>query len=327
VNIYLLAYGHNPDMMTALAVVALLGVVLGFILHRRVAGGQTAVVREWLRREAAQSRQYRELIESAGDSIFVYDFQGGTILDCNRKACEVYGWDRNALVGSSLKTIATDVNRYEGYFKRLQHGESCCEFTTVHSLRGGGSITMQVNLSKVEFAGKMAVLSFNRDITAQVEVAETLKRRGAILEAVSFAAEKLLSGGNWESDIQSVLERLGRSMAVSRAYLFENHPGPDGDPLTSQRCEWAAPGITPQIDNPELQDFSWTKNHLQESMEELRQGQIGQGIVADLPELARKHLEVQGIKSIISVPIFVGEKWWGFIGFDDCLTVRRWSTV
>ena len=184
-----------------------------------------------------------------------------------------------------------------------------------------------MSLSTVEYAGKKAVLSFNRDVTGQAEVAEALHRRDAILEAVSFAAEKLLSGGNWEENIQSVLERLGQSMSVSRAYIFENHPGPEGDLLTSQRYEWAAPGIAPQIDNPELQNFSWKENHLQEWMEELRQGKVGQGVVADLPELARRHLEGQDIKSLIAVPIFVGETWWGFIGFDDCLSARQWSSV
>jgi PAS domain S-box-containing protein len=175
--------------------------------------------------------------------------------------------------------------------------------------------------------GQTAVLSFNRDVTAHVEVADALHRRDAILEAVSFAAEKLLSGGNWEENIQSVLERLGQSMSVSRAYVFHNHPGPEGELLTSQRYEWAAPGITPQIENPELKNFSWGENHLLDWMGELSQGKIGQGIVADLPDLARRHLEGQEIQSVIAVPIFVGETWWGFIGFDDCLSARQWASV
>ena len=76
-----------------------------------------------------------------------------------------------------------------------QEGESCAGFTTVHSRKDGRPIKVLVSLSTVEYAGKMAVLSFNRDVTEQEEVAEALHRRDAILEAVSFAAEKLLSGG------------------------------------------------------------------------------------------------------------------------------------
>jgi len=308
-------------------ILALLGILGGFILYRMVGGGQIAVVREWLRRETSLSRQYRELFENANDAILVHEAESGIILDCNRKACEMYGGDRNALVGSSLKTLTHDMGRYEEEIRRVQAGESCAGFTTVHSRISGPPITVLVSLSTVEYAGKTAVLSFNRDVTGQEEVAETLHRRDAILEAVSFAAEKLLSGGNWEENITSVLERLGQSMLVSRAYIFQNHTDPEGDLVASQRYEWAAPGITPQIHNPELQNFSWKRNHLQKWMEGLRQGEIGQGVVADLPELARRHLEGQDIKSIIAVPIFAGETWWGFIGFDDCLRARQWSGV
>jgi PAS domain S-box-containing protein len=223
--------------------------------------------------------------------------------------------------------LTNDTCHYEEQFRRVQNGESCAEFTTVHSRKCGGPIKVLVSLSTVEYADKIAVLSFNRDVTLQEEVAETLHRRDEILQAVGFASEKLLSGGNWEENIQSVLERLGQSMSVSRAYIFRNDPCPTGDLLSSQLYEWAAPGISPQIGNPALQSFSWRENHLQVWMEELRQGKIGQGVLADLPSLARGHLEGQDIKSLIVVPIFVGETWWGFIGFDDCLSERLWSSV
>ena len=38
-------------------------------------------------------------------------------------------------------------------------------------------------------------------------------------------------------------------------------------------------------------------------------------------------MESQDIKSLIAVPIFAGEKWWGFVGFDDCRGERAWSSV
>jgi len=310
-----------------MAAVGLLGILFGFILYRKVARGQISVVREWLRREALQSRQYRELFENASDAILVHETNSGIILDCNRQACELYGANRKGLVGSSLKTLTNDLDRYEEEIRRVQKGESDSGFIAVHFRKDGRHIKVLVSLSTVEYGGKMAVLSFNRDVTEREKVAETLHRRDAILEAVSFAAEKLLTGGDWEENVQSVLERLGQSMSVSRAYIFGSHTSPEGDLLASQRYEWAAPGIMPQIDNPALQNFSWREKHLQKWMEELRQGKIGQGVIADLPELARQHLEEQNVKSVIAVPIFVGETWWGFIGFEDCLTARLWSNV
>ena len=140
-----------------------------------------------------------------------------------------------ALVGSNLKSIAKDVARYGEEVRGLQMGKGYSEFTAIHSRKDMVPLRCLVSLSTVEYAGKTAALSFNRDVTRQVEMEEALRRRDAILEAVSFAAEKLLSGGEWEESIASVLERLGLSMSVSRAYIFENNPGHDGDLLTSQR--------------------------------------------------------------------------------------------
>ena len=82
------------------------------------------VLREWVRREASLSRQYRELFESANDAILVHETESGIILDCNRKACEMYGGNRSALVGSSLKTLIKDMDRYEEEIRRIQAGES-----------------------------------------------------------------------------------------------------------------------------------------------------------------------------------------------------------
>jgi len=192
---------------------------------------------------------------------------------------------------------------------------------------GGIALLAWVAWQRRRARGQTATLrGVQRDATQPIEAAEAL-RRNAILEAVSFAAEKLLSGVDWEVSIQAVLERLGQSMAVSRAYIFENHLGLKGELLSTQRYEWAGPYVAPQIDNPKLQSFSWEVYQLQRWREELRHGKFAQGVVADLPELARRHMQGQGIQSLVLVPIFVGETWWGLIGFDDCRSARQWSNT
>jgi len=51
-----------------------------------------------------------------------------------------------------------------------------------------------------------------REISASSKEAELkLRRREAILEAVSIAAEKFLQSESWAKDIQDILRRLGKS--------------------------------------------------------------------------------------------------------------------
>ncbi len=155
---------------------------------------------------------------------------------------------------------------------------------------------------------------------------ENIRRRSdTILDAVSFAAGQFLRTTDWKQSIQEVLERLGKATGVSRVYIFENNSEKDGNLLTSQRYEWCASGISPQIDNPDLQGFSLRKNGFERWEEMLGQGQLIQGHVKEFPESEKNVLTPQNIRSIVVTPIFVGQKWWGFIGFDECQIEREWS--
>jgi DNA-binding NtrC family response regulator len=67
-------------------------------------------------------------------------------------------------------------------------------------------------------------------------VEEELRRRDAILEAVRFAAERLLGEAiGWEESVRDVLRRLGETTRASRVYVFKNHVDEDGELWGRQR--------------------------------------------------------------------------------------------
>lgn len=152
-----------------------------------------------------------------------------------------------------------------------------------------------------------------------------LQRRDQILSAVGFVANTLLQSSDWRDAIDVVLQRLGVAIGANRAYYFENHLSPDGVQLTSQRVEWAAPGIQAQIDNQDLQDLSWSEAGVERWLELLKQRKPVYGLIADFPESERGILESQQIQSLIVMPVFVQDKLNGFVGFDDCESLREWS--
>ncbi len=162
-------------------------------------------------------------------------------------------------------------------------------------------------------------------ISRQKETEEALLRRDAILEAVSFAAEQFLRTVYFEGIMQKVLGRLGEATGVSRVYVFRNSLGKDDSIETSQIYEWVAPGIVSQIENRDLQNFSFGRMGFAAWEERLS---VGEMIIGHLEEFSleqREFLARQGILSILMVPVFVGNHWWGFIGFDDCRTKRKWQ--
>jgi len=166
-----------------------------------------------------------------------------------------------------------------------------------------------------------------RDITDKKRAEEELRYRDAILEVASFAAERFLKAPSWETDIREILARLGTVTGVSRVYLFENRMSAEGVLLTSQRYEWVAEGIDPQIGNPALQDLAMERHGFGRWVEVMRRGGHIFGPVREFPESERALLESQAILSIAVVPVYLGDRWWGFIGFDDCAGERHWSDV
>jgi PAS domain S-box-containing protein len=152
------------------------------------------------------------------------------------------------------------------------------------------------------------------------------RRRDATLEAVRFAAERFLGETtSWEDNVRAVLRRLGEAAEVSRVYIFENYRGADGEIWSTQRYEWTAPGVSAQIENPLLIAFPYRSAGFGRWVEMLGQGELVYGHTRDFPESEHPQLRGQEILSIVVVPIFVEELWWGFVGFDECIAEREWA--
>jgi PAS domain S-box-containing protein/putative nucleotidyltransferase with HDIG domain len=155
---------------------------------------------------------------------------------------------------------------------------------------------------------------------------EGLRRRDAIMEAMSAAAENFLVA-SWRENIQSVLEHLGMAADVSRAYIFQNRLSHDDRIISDQIYEWAAPEIKAQIDNPSMTGFDFIKEGFSRWIPLMSQGQPVFGIVRNMGEGEKNIFSSQGILSIACMPIFVDQAWWGFIGFDECKGERDWSSA
>ncbi|MCX8118582.1 MAG: PAS domain S-box protein [Desulfobacterota bacterium] len=229
---------------------------------------------------------------------------------------------------------------YEVYCKRAERCEICPAHQTLQTGQKATAVVPKVG-ENAEITAWLelhtfplldpatnqirGVIEYIRDITSSIEDEVSLRRKDAILEALGFASKSFLGGTGWLQSIEEVLRRLGKASEVSRVYIFENHLGPEGDLLTSQRYEWVDEGIEPQIDNPQLQNFSFLKMGFSRWVELLGRGEVIQGHVKEFPEKEREFLGLQDIQSILVVPVFVGERWWGFIGFDECRRERTWT--
>ncbi len=141
--------------------------------------------------------------------------------------------------------------------------------------------------------------SFTPKYHQQLEL-ELLQREN-YLAALVEVQRLLLIYPDCKDCYSQILEILGTIAGASRIYLFENYWDTANCLLMSQRAEWCAEGILPEIDNPNLQNLSYNE-FFPRWAEALKEGKIIAGIVAEFPDSERLILEPQGILSILIFP-------------------------
>jgi diguanylate cyclase (GGDEF)-like protein/PAS domain S-box-containing protein len=262
------------------------------------------------------------ILENMSDGVIVLDSQD-RIIDLNQSASELLGRNFGDVSGAAIETIWSDLKVPNAVPKAK--GEIVKEvlLTTQQGERLFDLRTSTILDAQGQMAGRLMVL---RDITRQKQAEETAHRRDQILEAVSYAAEQFLTSTSWDQDIEEILHRLGEATKVSRVYLFENFVA-QGRLFDRLRNEWVSEGIRPLIDIEELKKEDLIASGLQRWVELMSRGQAIYGRVRDLPQAEQTVLRREDVISIAVAPIFVSKQWWGYIGFDDCVSERAWSSV
>lgn len=160
---------------------------------------------------------------------------------------------------------------------------------------------------------------------------EVLIKREAYLEVIAYMGQKLLScrveGDVIETGvcIYSILNLLGTTAGVNRVYIYENSPGKAADLQCNLRSEWVAGGKESHNKKPLLRNISYGIDGLSRWAKTMNGRKTISGPVRDFPKAERDTLEMQGVYSLLVVPIFTDQGWWGFLGLDDGNTDHEWS--
>jgi len=315
--------------------ILVMGMTLMWFSLRRHKIAQRAIDGRLHAEEAVQKSrdQLRQVIDLVPHMIFAKDWDGQFLL-ANQAVAEAYGTTVEALSCASHSDLHKDEKELKQMLeddREVMQAEKPKSipseiFTDAH---GQKRILQTVKIPYTTSGvgeGQRAMLGIAIDITERVRIDDALKRREATLEAIANASERFLRSASWESQAPEVLNQIGIASGVDRAYVFENFRSQEGGLCTRQRFEWAAPGITPQISNEELQALNYQTDGFGRWEEMLGRGDAIVGQVKDFPVSEQDVLLPQDIVSIVAVPIFSGQTWWGFIGFDACC-YRQWNTA
>ena len=153
---------------------------------------------------------------------------------------------------------------------------------------------------------------------------EQLARQHILLQAANDVAAILLQSGpdEFQRDLWHCMGMMARAVDADRMYIWRNYVR-DGKLHCTQICEWSE-NAQPQQDSEYTIDIPYSEN-IPGWEETLSSGNCVNGIVANMTPAEQQQLGPQGIVSIMVVPVFLKDHFWGFVGFDDCRRERLFS--
>ncbi len=165
----------------------------------------------------------------------------------------------------------------------------------------------------------LIVQKMTNRIPPLIDSEEKLKKNLVRQTILADIAQHFLSLDDFDEKISFTLSTIGHHTGVSRVYIFEDSA--DGS-TTSNTHEWCNEGVSAQKD--ELQGIpyeiipSWKQILID-------QGRVFSTNIQELPEDILAILEPQGIKSILILPLYVENRFFGFVGFDECEREKNWE--
>ncbi|MCP4114386.1 MAG: PAS domain S-box protein [Desulfobacteraceae bacterium] len=306
----------NLILVFGLMATALLGLCYGLVRSRRT--------------EQAQ-KKYRNLFTTSEDAILLGNTEQG-FLDCNPAALKMFAVPSkdafHLLAPADLSPEFQPDGAYSADLMKivdamcLEHGS--CYFEWLFRGVDGREFPSTILATRMELGGRTIFQGTVRDVTGRKRAEEALRQRLDYQHGLGECIAALAELGDPGDKLSRVTEILRNVVDVSRAYIFRNEDDPELGVCMNQVHESCAGNTEPQIDNPRFRHLPYNFTSLP-LLAALQEKKTVARLAAELPEPERGLMEVQGVLSFLVLPIHVGEHLWGFIGFDDCETPRRWQ--
>lgn len=165
------------------------------------------------------------------------------------------------------------------------------------------------------------------DITKRKSYELFMQQKNSLYAAISLLSQELLTDSAILGTVEKLLPRIGAATDVNRVYFFKNHPvEEDGILRFTQILEWNDGLFPAQIDNKSMINCSYEEIGFGRWVDVLSKGESIVGNISVFPRAEQEFLRVQDIITMVVVPIFAGNEWWGFLGLDECRNDRKWDT-
>jgi len=204
-------------------------------------------------------------------------------------------------------------------YVRLAFEKGLCTFDWMHQMPDGTPVPTEVTFVRINYGGEFVIAGYTRDMRSHKYMMKGLTQRDNMLQTMNRVAAILLRA---ESEIfrENLLRCMGmiaQNVDVDRVYIWKNYTE-GGRNYCKQLYEWAE-GVAPQLEK----DMAYAEYPFWENV--LICGHCINSPVRGLPVREHERMRAENVLSVLVVPVFLKDEFWGFVGFDDCHEERVFS--
>jgi PAS domain S-box-containing protein len=282
----------------------------------------------------AQLRTLSRAVEQSDSTIVVTDLEGA-IEFVNPAFSRITGYSAQEVLGQNprlLKSGKMPEQVYVDLWQTIASGR-VWEGELLNKKKDGTYYWEWAIISPVrdEAGTPTHYVAVKQDITDRKQAERALEQRVRHEKALAACSRSLLKGNGPQPVNQRLLHEalapLLEAVQASRAYVSRNVHDPETGLFSSMVAEAVAPRVRRNLENPDFQRIPWSSapEQIRLALEASQScGGATEELFASTPELLDTLLE-QSVLSAQLFPIHFGDEWWGYVGFDDCQTVREWD--
>jgi PAS domain S-box-containing protein len=268
---------------------------------------------------------FKEFLDNISSGVMIYETTDSgknfKIIEMNKAALDSCQVSREDVLGKDLIEVFPNIAEF-GFVdilrKVLKTGKPEHSPTSLYQDdRVSGWTEMYI----YKLPSKKIVALFEKQ-TKLIQTEENFKKKVEFEKAISTVSSQFVDPMSIDDAINNSLKKIGLLSKSSRSYLFIFN---EENKTMSNTHEWCDEGVIPQIDqiqNVPLDVFPWSIN-------KLKNGEIlNIDDVENLPPEASSEKEEflrENIKSLVFLPIKIGQQISGFIGFDNVKISKKWS--
>ncbi|MCL2244105.1 MAG: ATP-binding protein [Treponema sp.] len=254
------------------------------------------------------------------------------VIDCNQKAIEMFGLPGKQEYIQRFKELVPEYQP-DGSWSNdiiaeytsnvMNKGFARLEWT--QQKPNGEPVPCEVTLNRVKYKDEYIIVGYTRDMREQNKMLKEIAQRTQLLNTVNSAATLLLSSksaDSFETLILKSFELLGTCLNIDRVQIWCNETI-ENETCFVLRYQWLSRygrecrPVPAGLHFPNTLKDEWNKLFLQ--------GEFINAPVSQLSQEARNFFGYYELKSIVIIPMFLDDYFWGLFSISDCRLEHTFS--